>query len=329
MANHQAEGMTAEELRLSRTLQEIVSGRRLLYAGNRYWAVRFPTPLEVEWATMEYERAYQQARARGVPTESMMWALIRDRGLYSEADDKRLEELGQRIAELRDRLPYLSDAAMEIVQKQLDQLRGEERAILLSRHAFLSQTAEAKAADRRLQFLLPFCVEDPLSGQRIWSSMEDAEQEDPLVIQRVMQGFLEFMAGVETPTVRYLARGASPTGVRWRMMWTAARKTGSPLFDGSIANWDINKLHLVYWSAFYDGVYEHPERPPQRIIENDELLDAWVHEQTEALEKRAREGRQASPTSAPLSAADYDEIVIFDPNAEYSEDDGLHHRDIE
>ena len=35
-------------------------------------------------------------------------------------------------------------------------------------------------------------------------------------------------------------------------------------------------MRLVYWSSFYDDIYNHPERPDEDTIKNDKLLDAWV-----------------------------------------------------
>jgi hypothetical protein len=55
-----------------------------------------------------------------------------------------------------------------------------------------------------------------------------------------------------------------------------------------VAEWSIDRVALCIWSSFYDNVYEHPERPPQHVIENDVALDVWVEEQ----QRKSQEERQ-------------------------------------
>lgn len=70
-------------------------------------------------------------------------------------------------------------------------------------------------------------------------------------------------------------------------MWRSSKATGEPPFPGNPSSWDINKLRLVYWSNFYDSVYNSINRPPQWVIDDDELLDKWVEEQSKEMEERA------------------------------------------
>lgn len=67
---------------------------------------------------------------------------------------------------------------------------------------------------------------------------------------------------------------------------------------------------MVWWTAFYDSVYEHPERPEQRIIENDDLLDKWVEDKAKEAEERSRKN-SSKYKNAPMSALDHDEVIIF------------------
>lgn len=99
--------------------------------------------------------------------------------------------------------------------------------------------------------------------------------------------------------------------MEWRARWNASTKTGSPLFDGPTTDWNINQVALVYWSSFYDNIYEHPERPEAKIINNDDLLDKWVESKSKEMEDRARKNsRNLNKTS--LSAYDHDEVIYFD-----------------
>lgn len=79
------------------------------------------------------------------------------------------------------------------------------------------------------------------------------------------------------------------TGAKWRLMWRTSKATKQTPFPGHPSSWDINKLRLIYWSNFYDSVYNSINRPPQWVIDDDDLLDKWVEEQGKEMEERAEE----------------------------------------
>lgn len=111
-------------------------------------------------------------------------------------------------------------------------------------------------------------------------------------------------------SLRYLARGSGRVGAEWRARWEVAKTTGTPVFPGTVSEWDINKVSLTWWSRFYDNIFEHPERPPMEIIEDNKKLDKWIEEQTKKQEeerkKRARKFR-----GGLKSAFDHDEVIVF------------------
>ncbi|WP_124118456.1 hypothetical protein [Paenibacillus xylanexedens] len=73
----------------------------------------------------------------------------------------------------------------------------------------------------------------------------------------------------------------------------------------------MNQVALVFWSTFYDNIFEHPERPDNKTIENDDLLDRWVEQKGKEMEEMARKNSRnlKNPNS---SAYDHDEVIHFD-----------------
>jgi hypothetical protein len=95
------------------------------------------------------------------------------------------------------------------------------------------------------------------------------------------------------------------------------------LFGGNVCDWNPSQIALAYWFSFYDSVYEHPERPPMNIINNDDLLDKWVEEQSKEVEKRAKKNSKGINT-ARKGALEHDELIVFDDaDDEYYDDDSF------
>lgn len=108
-------------------------------------------------------------------------------------------------------------------------------------------------------------------------------------------------------------------GAEWRARWKASKETGTPLFPKTVSEWNPSQVALAYWFNFYDTIYEHHERPPARVIENDDLLDKWVMDKTKEAESRAKKN---SNVNSSRKAMDYDEVIVFDDaDDEYYDDD--------
>jgi hypothetical protein len=113
--------------------------------------------------------------------------------------------------------------------------------------------------------------------------------------------------------LREIARGQGEVGAEWRARWKASKETGTPLFHGIVADWNPSQVALSYWFSFYDSIYEHPERPPQKIINNDDLLDKWVEDKTKEMEDRAKKSNSKyGGQYQPKGALDHEEVIVFD-----------------
>ena len=70
----------------------------------------------------------------------------------------------------------------------------------------------------------------------------------------------------------------------WRSIWNASKKTYS-LFDKPAIDLTRDQISLISYSTMYDNVYEHPESPSEKVIEDDICLDGWFIAQKRKHEK--------------------------------------------
>jgi hypothetical protein len=80
------------------------------------------------------------------------------------------------------------------------------------------------------------------------------------------------------------------------------------LFAGPISDWDTNKVTLCHWSDYYDSIWDHPECPPDSVVEDDRACDDWVRAQSRKLKARRLSGRSSRYTK---SAYDHDDVVVI------------------
>jgi pyruvate/2-oxoglutarate dehydrogenase complex dihydrolipoamide dehydrogenase (E3) component len=63
------------------------------------------------------------------------------------------------------------------------------------------------------------------------------------------------------------------------------------LFGKPTINWTDEQKTLVVISKMYDSAYEHPECPPESVIQDDDMFDGWMIIQRREHEKNKDKNR--------------------------------------
>ena len=75
----------------------------------------------------------------------------------------------------------------------------------------------------------------------------------------------------------------------WRNYWNANKSNN--LFDNVVSRWTDEQRALVSISKMYDNIYEHPECPDDKVIEDDDMLDGWMIFQRRKSEQQKKENK--------------------------------------
>jgi hypothetical protein len=89
---------------------------------------------------------------------------------------------------------------------------------------------------------------------------------------------------ITAETFRKIARSN-----KWRQMWNASKKRND-VFGKPAIDLDQFQLSLISFSSMYDNVYESPDQPNEKVIEDDDCLDGWFISEKR---KREKEKKQA------------------------------------
>lgn len=96
----------------------------------------------------------------------------------------------------------------------------------------------------------------------------------------------------------------------WRSYWGIDKNN---IFDGTVSSWTEEQRMLSGYSSMYDSVYSHPEKPPDSVIEDDDMLDGWMIAQRREIEK-TKQQESMIKSSPKLGKAQ--EVFIFTDSAE-------------
>lgn len=307
---------------LSRVIGEVSAAQKVIYVKSASgkevpMLFRHPSHRDKELSFFIYNEAIRHAEEMGIPSNADMENLSKTRRFFSEEKEERLAKLEKQIKGQQVLLSKTTrvPARRNRVKEVIEGLENEAAILRYSRDLHLENTRERKAAEERLLYLTYKSTYDPLKDQLYWESYEAFKDEKDIVFRRdIFTNFVIFYHGLSASTIRFIARSNL-----WRIRYTTAVKTGADLFGTSINDYSTDQLMLVYWSNYYQSLYEmsSSDRPPDSIIEDDASLDAYMTDWHAANSREDAVSRNNNYGKA--SAWDKGEVLVFKSNDMYED----------
>lgn len=308
---------------LERYLQLIFTGEKLCHIKNNdadiYVLFKQPTNRDKVVANFKYDMAYERALKEGILSKKEMERILYDRGLYTEEDDAKIEELRAKLKAQETILAKTSKVKMRADRLKgiISGLKDQIRAIEYKKFSKLNMCADILADEEKALYLCWACTYNIDTDERYWQNFDSFLSTSDVVFRnRLSREYLDFYGGIPEAIIRYIARSSL-----WRIRYVTSQKTSEALFGIPTSEYNNDILNLVYWSNYYQNIYDMmPEdRPSDEVIEDDSLLDAFMNSY---YEKRSREDshrRAKGSTSGSMSSFDKEEVIITQSNALYQD----------
>lgn len=255
-----------------------------------------------------YESSYDEAIKIGLLPQVELEEIIKKRGLITDRDRQREEELTKQINGLEtlfSKMRFAKDKK-EKVRENINKLNSELLELRLKFNKFQSLTAESISNEAKINYLCwSSCYTKP-GISRYWNTYLGFDLEKDLNFKSaVVSEALKLLIGFSEKTLRKLARSSE-----WRIRYMSSIKATFPLFSRKPEDYTKDQIALMYWSNFYQNVYEmlSDDRPSNDIIENDTLLDAYMEKYYKELEQDRLVSSKSKRAGA--SAFDSDEVVV-------------------
>lgn len=295
---------------VERRINSIAWGKRYIVArdssrGERTLVVGALSLRFKEFMNFRYNVVYEQAIDAGIMSEAEMLRSLAESKVWTKDDDEKISYLRRELASINEQAKDIQMSAR--ASKKLDKIR---RSIIAHideledmRTKLLQHTAEKIATEAKIRAYIYATIENE-NGERLWKTWEEFEDEpDEALVQSITVQIAKRPPDIDVSTMRYIARHPL-----WRYRWSAAKLTGK-LFGKDVMDLTDDQTSLIYWSQLYDSVYDAYERPSKDIIDNDELLDEWLDEQTEKNERAANK-RATKKDSISSKVMSHGEVFV-------------------
>jgi hypothetical protein len=221
-----------------------------------------------------YKREYKNAINNGLMPESDLKDIYEVDKIWTNEDDIRILSLRSTLQKEQKTLTRLRffNSRKKMVKRKISKIKKDIEQLEQRRQQLFNMSAETRAEEIKRRYLIMH-VTTNISDERIWPNEKSFLQErDHVLIYNLSVAYFKYNC-MPTTVVREIAR--NPV---WRSKWQIGKKGGN-LFGKPISEWSDVQSHLVYWSQYYDSIYESLERPDDSVIEDDDACDAWVANQ--------------------------------------------------
>jgi len=264
---------------IEKAINKILWGRALVKANGRdgqekTFTLRSLTLQEQNEIDFLRETVLQECKEEGILLEEELVNILAETGAWTEKDDANVKSLEKEVRRCQHgiRSAEFNATKRRLLEKKLSKTKEELSGLTEQRAALMALTAESRAEEFVRRYMIFMSATDKL-GRQIWETEEDfLATTDFELVDCLTLKYLENHI-MQEEDLRMVARSGM-----WRFRWSAS-KNGESLFGKPVAEWSELQSALVYWSQFYDFVFDSPDRPSDNIIENDNALDAWVRDQ--------------------------------------------------
>lgn len=263
-------------------ISRIRSGFYIVKDGDIRLKIVTPT-LEQEFELNQvYQETYENASFDQFMTEDEMLIWMRERELWTNEDDKKLDGLKEDIDKLKVEIfnARNNESLRESIRKYIR--AGEKQ---LARHlekktAYSGNTCEGIASIEKLYSFLKKCT---------YLNNELYDFQD-LNLEHVL--FLFHNLLLSEHKIRDLARNEP-----WRSLWVINESNKFNLFANYNRELSSDQKYLLIWSQMYDNVQESLDCPSEDVINDDDMLDGWYIIQKKKREKERSEAEFKDGTS--------------------------------
>lgn len=254
----------------------IVSGTIPVCVDGIRYTVRHPDREERLRAEEVFQEAFEQGVREGMLDEEGLLEFLWEAGLWDESKEKALLEIPQDIEKLKVGLyeARFNEKEQAPIRKGLENARKRWLDLEYQRHSHDHTSCSGFARQARLRYRVAVCLYRGPTPVFTWNSYQ---QDSSGLLDEVIAQYTSLH--LSEAQYRELAR-TSP----WRPLWQC-KDSAPSLFGTAAADYTDEQAQLVAVSQLYDNVREHPECPPESVLEDDDMFDGWL-----ILERRKREG---------------------------------------
>jgi hypothetical protein len=280
-------------------LYKIISGRTKLKMCGLFLYVYEPRHKLIAKSYEIYEETYEQAYMHGLYNDEEIKNILVDYDIWNPLNDQEIDKLKKELEDIKVQAYESCFKTKELRGCKLQiSVIYKKLAGLYSKKTSLDHlSCKYVAENSRMQWLLLHSTR--LNGKKINDQDFDITKLYNLYVA----------SSIDVPEIRELARYDN-----WRIVWSLNKNHGGKLFDRDPQDYSRDQLSLCSYSGMYDNVFEHPESPDEKVVNDDDCLDGWFITQKRKSEKNKKQRQTDDLIKNPKIKSAKEVFIMADNN---------------
>lgn len=282
-------------------IDQLISGISYFFHCGRLYSFHPILSSEKYLAKLAYNSFIEEYIYDSFLKEEQRISIISKKNIWTQQHEELYSTIDKRIQELQREIYKKFNIPPDVkrIEKALDIERKKKHKLAEAKNTLIQYTFEDLADKYRQKIEVLFRLRDH-NGNRVYAynSMEKVDQD---LLEAALMHFYTTFPKLEE--IKEIAR-TNP----WRNLWNTAKDSA---IENDPSSWTDGQQLLVYYSRMYDNVYEHPESPPDHVINHDDMLDGWFLDQQD---KRTKESNKKFGHKHEVRAGGHEEIMFMANN---------------
>lgn len=262
-------------------LYRILSGLTyFLHNSERY--VLYSPNKEIKYeAALVYNNILNEEKYQDWMREENLNNIMIGAGVWNVNTNDNIKKLENGIDELKVELfkNYLNSNKQKLIRNNLRSARRELGKLFSLKNDFMSNTLEGYASSIKNEYII--CRTLYKNSKLVFDyESKKSDNFSYSLFNRLIAEIEKLVITAEE--FKIIARSSI-----WKSYWNLNKY--NKIFDNSLTNWTDEQKALVNISKMYDNIYEHPECPDDKIIDDDDMLDGWMILQKRKSEKEKKQ----------------------------------------
>jgi hypothetical protein len=288
-------------------LNRILCGYLIFTFNNEKYELRYPSNSLKYESNILYNNILNDEKYNEWIREEFTEKIMISLGLWQNNTGKILEKLEKNQETLKvDLFKNLLNKDMQNkIRPQIRTIEDHINRIFKTKQDFLYNTLEGYASSIKNEFII--CNTLYKNNRLVFKNNEKQDQASYQFFNSLVNTINEHTIGMTI--FKTIARSGL-----WRSYWNASKEN---IFGKPTIEWTDEQKSLVNITKMYDNVYEHPECPDDKVINDDDMLDGWIIVQKRKIKKQKSE---QSMDSANPRLKNAQEVFILADNSEEAEE---------
>lgn len=242
-----------------------------------------------------YDSSYSEAYFKGVYLKKELLPILVENELWTPLDDREVEKTEKKIEEYKIKAFEFFYKTRDLANIKMT-LRNLEKKLIKYRskkHVLDHISCEGVADFARSIWIISKTVYTPDKKLYGWSDHS-------------LSSLMNYYNSNQLSSMDFRSVARSEP---WRSMWSVGKKQGNA-FGKPACELTKDQISLSSYSSMYDNVYESPEAPDEKVIEDDDCLDGWFIKQRREYDKNKKK-RQAEDMLTNSKIANSQEVFLM------------------